>query len=223
MAHPNEPDTTLSNTLGLEIDPAPYFPPPIPLVVVISGPSGAGKDAVIKRMKQRGVPFHFVVTATTRPPREGEVHGRDYFFVSMEAFAEMIEKDELLEYAIVYGDYKGIPKRQVRDALASGRDVILRVDVQGAATIRRLIPEAVFIFLTAESEEALTRRLWERKSESPEKLKLRVATARKEMQRVQEFDYAVVNRDGALDEAVDQILCIISAEKCRVRRREIHL
>lgn len=213
----------IQRELDFDIDSKPYLPPPTPLVVVISGPSGAGKDAVIKRMKQMGVPFHFVVTATTRPPRPGEVHGRDYFFVSLEEFAEMIEKGELLEYAVVYGDYKGIPKQQVRDALASGKDVILRVDVQGAATIRRIMPEAVFIFLTAESEEELVRRLVERKSEPPEKLKIRIATARQEMKRIDEFDYAVVNRDGALDETVRQILCIITAEKCRVKRRMIQL
>jgi len=213
----------IQRELDFDIDSKPYLPPPTPLVVVISGPSGAGKDAVIKRMKQMGVPFHFVVTATTRPPRPGEVHGRDYFFVSLEEFAEMIEKGELLEYAVVYGDYKGIPKQQVHDALASGKDVILRVDVQGAATIRRIMPEAVFIFLTAESEEELVRRLVERKSEPPEKLKIRIATARQEMKRIDEFDYAVVNRDGALDETVRQILCIITAEKCRVKRRMIQL
>ncbi len=213
----------IQSELDFDIDSKPYLPPPTPLVVVISGPSGAGKDAVIKRMKQMGVPFHFVVTATTRPPRPGEVHGRDYFFVSLEEFAEMIEKGELLEYAVVYGDYKGIPKQQVRDALASGKDVILRVDVQGAATIRRIMPEAVFIFLTAESEEELVRRLVERKSEPLEKLKIRIATARQEMKRIDEFDYAVVNRDGALDETVRQILCIITAEKCRVKRRMIQL
>jgi len=167
----------IQKELDFDIDSKPYLPQPTPLVVVISGPSGAGKDAVIKRMKQMGVPFHFVVTATTRPPRPGEVHGRDYLFVSLEAFAEMIEKGELLEYAVVYGDYKGIPKQQVRDALASGKDVILRVDVQGAATIRRIMPDAVFIFLTAESEEELVRRLVARKSEPPEKLKIRIATA----------------------------------------------
>lgn len=225
-----QPDSTsagswqhLRSELEFDIETEPYLPPPAPLVVVISGPSGAGKDAVIKRMKEMGVPFHFVVTATTRPPRPGEVHGRDYLFVSLEEFAEMIEKDELLEYAVVYGDYKGIPKQQVRDALASGKDVILRVDVQGAATVRRIIPEAVLIFLTAESEEELVRRLAQRKSEPPEKLKIRIATARQEMKRIQEFDYAVVNRDGALDEAVRQILCIITAEKCRVHRRTVKL
>lgn len=114
-----------------------------PLLIVISGPSGVGKDTVIGCMKDRSLPFHFVVTATTRPPREGEVHGVDYFFVSSDEFAAMIEQDELIEYAIVYNDYKGIPKAQVRQALHTGNDVIMRIDVQGAETIREVPRSAV--------------------------------------------------------------------------------
>ena len=110
---------------------------PQPLLIVISGPSGAGKDTVMQRMKERGLPFHFVVTATTRPKRDNEEHGRDYLFISTEEFARMIDEDELIEHAIVYGDYKGIPKQQVREALASGMDVVMRLDVQGAETVRR--------------------------------------------------------------------------------------
>ncbi|MDQ4075893.1 MAG: guanylate kinase [Chloroflexota bacterium] len=195
-----------------------------PLVIVISGPSGVGKDAVVKRMQELAPSsFHFVVTMTTRPIREGEVHGVDYFFVTEAEFSEMRESGELLEHAIVYGDYKGIPKQQVREALTSGKDVIMRIDVQGAATIRRLVPEAVFIFLTAESEEKLVERLKQRKTEQSEQLKRRVATAREEIRRVCEFDYVVVNQDGHLDEAVDQILCIITAEKSRVEQRKVTL
>lgn len=167
--------------------------------------------------------FYFVVTATTRGAREGEVHGRDYFFMSHDEFAQMIEDDELLEYAIVYNDYKGVPKQQIRDALASGRDVIMRVDVQGAATIRKLLPEAIFIFLTAESEEALVNRLRERKSETAEGLNLRIATARQEIKRVNEFDFCVVNAEGRQEEAVDTILAIIEAEHHRVQQRIISL
>ncbi len=200
-----------------------YHFPTYPLLIVISGPSGAGKDRLIARMKELGYPFHFVVTATTRPQREGEVHGRDYFFVSTDEFAQMIEEDQLLEYAVVYGDYKGIPKEQVRQALASGKDVILRIDVQGAATIRRLIPEAVLIFVTAPSEEELIARLQARKTEPPDQLKLRIATSRQEMRRLPEFDYVVVNRTGELDKAVDQILAIITAEHCRVKPRIVRL
>ncbi len=199
------------------------FMAPRPVLVVLSGPSGVGKDATLKRMKALGYPFHFVVTATTRPRRPDEVDGVDYYFVSMAEFAEMIERDELLEYAVVYGDYKGIPKRHIRQALASGQDVIMRLDVQGAATIRRLIPQAVTIFLTPESEEDLVERLKQRKTESPEKLKMRIATARKEMLRVNEFDYVVVNRQGQLDKTVEQVVAIIQAEKCRVDWEPVEL
>src|SRR4026209_452383 len=132
---------------------------PQPLLIVISGPSGAGKDTVMQRMKERGLPFHFVVTATTRPKRANEEHGRDYWFISNEEFARMIDEDELIEHAIVYGDYKGIPKQQVREALASGMDVVLRIDVQGAETVRKMAPDVLMIFITTESEAALVQRL----------------------------------------------------------------
>lgn len=196
---------------------------PQPLLIVLSGPSGAGKDSVLARMKERDLPFHFVVTATTRAMRPNEVNGRDYFFVSNDEFAQMIEADELLEYAIVYNDYKGIPKQQVRDALASGQDVVMRIDVQGAATIRRIAPEALLIFLTVESEEALARRLQSRKTETHEGLNLRIATARQELKRAAEFDYAIVNADSRLDEAVDMIQAIIHAEHHRVVQRKVSL
>lgn len=196
---------------------------PESMLIVISGPSGVGKDTVLQHMKQRGLPFHFVVTATTRPPRANERHGVDYFFISSDEFAEMIEQDGLLEYAIVYNDYKGIPKQQVRDALASGKDVILRIDVQGAATIRALCPDALLIFLTAQDEAELVKRLKLRKSESPEGLNLRIATARQELKRIDLFDYVVVNRDDGLDETVDTIEAIIRAEHHRVHPRKVTL
>jgi guanylate kinase len=189
---------------------------PKPLLVVLSGPSGVGKDATLQLLKQTNYPFYFVVTATTRPQRPNEVDGEDYHFVSVGEFAEMIEQGELLEYAVVYGDYKGIPKKHVREALASGRDVIMRIDVQGAATIRRLVPNAVTIFLTAESEEELVRRLEERKTEDPDKLKMRIVTARQELKRIVEFDYVVMNRMHQLEETVNQVASIIIAEKSRV-------
>lgn len=196
---------------------------PKPLLIVISGPSGAGKDTILQRMKERELPFHFVVTATTRPRRDNEIDGRDYFFVSKDEFARMIDEDELIEYAIVYGDYKGIPKQQVRDALASGKDVIMRIDVQGAETVRKLAPEAMLIFITVDSEEELFNRLRERKTETADSLKLRMATARKELQRVSDFDYVVLNRDFHLDDTVDTIRAIIQAEHHRVNPRMVSL
>jgi guanylate kinase len=196
---------------------------PTPLLIVISGPSGAGKDSVMQRMQERGLPFHFVVTANTRPKRPNEIHGKDYFFISKDEFARMIEQNELIEYAIVYGDYKGIPKAQVREALASGKDVVMRVDVQGAETVRKLANEALLIFVTIESEEELERRLRNRKTESSDSLALRIATARKEFQRLGDFDYVIVNRDFHLDETVDKVRAIIEAEHLKVKHRKVTL
>lgn len=196
---------------------------PEPLLVVISGPSGVGKDSVLRGLKERNLHMHFVVTATTRPRREEETQGVDYFFLSKDEFARMIELDELIEYAIVYNDYKGIPKQQVRATLASGQDVILRVDVQGATTIRKLAPEAVLIFLTTESEAALVRRLKARQTETAENLSLRIATARQELKRAAEFDYLIVNADGRLDETIDTVIAIIQAEHQRVNPRKVSL
>jgi guanylate kinase len=201
----------------------PYHYQPQPLLIVISGPSGVGKDMTIARLKEWGYPLHFVVTATTRPQRPTEVHGLDYFFVSTSEFAEMIEQGELLEYAVVYGDYKGIPKAQVRQALSSGQDVVMRIDVQGAATIRRLVPEAVLIYISAESEEALVQRLRQRKTEPEDQLKMRIATARQELKWLDMFDYVVINADDQLDQTCQKIIAIITAEKCRVNQRQIAL
>ncbi len=196
---------------------------PDPLLIVISGPSGVGKDSVVQRMIERGFPFHFVVTATTREKRAAEVHGKDYWFLSKDEFAHMIEENELIEYAIVYGDYKGIPKAQVREALASGKDVIMRLDVQGAESVRKLAPEALLIFITCESEEELERRLRERKTETADSLSLRIATARKEFQRLDAFDYVIVNQDFHLDDTVDKVRAIIAAEHLRVHHRKVSL
>lgn len=194
-----------------------------PLLIILSGPSGVGKDTVLQRMQERNLPFHFVVTATTRPIRPNEVHGKDYFFVSHDEFARMIEADELLEYAIVYNDYKGIPKQQVREAMASGKDVIMRIDVQGAASIRKLAPEALLVFLTTESEDELVNRLKERKTETPEGINLRIATARQELKRIDEFDYVVINSDYHLDDTVDILSAIILAEHHRIDPRKVNL
>jgi guanylate kinase len=187
-----------------------------PLLVVISGPSGVGKDATIQLVKERGYPCYFVVTATTRAQRPGEVDGVDYHFVSEAEFTEMVVSGELIEHAVVYDQYKGIPKAGVRAALASGRDVVMRVDVQGAATVRKLVPQAVTIFLTAESEESLIERLRRRHTESEAQLQRRVATARTELERAREFKYRVVNCECNLDQTVDQVIAIIQAEKCRI-------
>jgi guanylate kinase len=194
-----------------------------PLLIVISGPSGVGKDTVVQRMKALELPFHFVITATTRPKRSDEVDGVDYFFISADEFNQMIKQDELLEHAIVYNQHKGIPKQQVREALNSGFDVLMRLDVQGAETIRELCPDALLIFLATRNEQELIDRLKSRRTESPEDLELRIATARQEMKRVEMFDYYVVNADGELDATVETIQAIIEAEHHRTDPRQVDL
>ncbi|MFZ6030734.1 MAG: guanylate kinase [Chloroflexota bacterium] len=195
---------------------------PQPLLIVISGLSGAGKDTVVRALHARGFPIHFVVTATSRERRQDEVDGRDYLFVSKQAFEQMVAEDELLEYALVYGQYKGVPKEQVRQALASGKDVIMRLDVQGAASIRKQCPGAVLVFL-AVSEETLLQRLKDRRTESEEQLQLRLKTAREELNCIHEFDYLVANENGDLDETVNTIEAIIRAEHHRVMPRRVTL
>jgi guanylate kinase len=194
-----------------------------PLLIVITGPSGAGKDSVVQRMKECGFPFHFVVTATDRRPRPGEVHGRDYFFYSSSEFERMISRGELLEHARVYDQHKGIPKAHVREALASGQDVVMRVDVQGATTVKALIPGAIVVFLTCESEEELIVRLRMRRTESEEALQRRLKTSRDEMALIPGFDYVVANRRDLLDDAVDDVVAIMRAEHCRSNPQWIHL
>jgi len=194
-----------------------------PLLIVISGPSGVGKDTVLAEMKQSRRSLHYVVTATTRPQRPGEKNGLDYHFVSKEQFKRMIDTGQLLEWANVYDNLYGVPKRQVQQALAQGLDVMVKVDVQGAATIKNILPQAVFIFLTPPSLDELERRLKKRRTESSEELKLRMETTRGEMDSLPLFDYVVVNHQDRLDSTIAQIDAIISAEKCRVKPRIIEL
>lgn len=196
---------------------------PKPLLIVLSGPSGVGKDTVLQRMKDRQTSFFFVVTMTDRPPRTGEQEGVDYFFVTTQYFKNLIEADGFIEHAFVYGDNKGVPREQVRQAMLSGKDVVMRVDVQGAAHIRKLFPDAVLIFLATDSMEELIERLVSRKTDTAENIQIRIATALEEMQRINEFDYVVANRDNQQDESVDAILAIVRAEHCRVDHRQVSL
>ena len=209
----------LESTLG-PLSSLPTLPPPAPVVLVVSGPSGVGKDAVIRRLQEKRPDLYFVVTATSRPMRAGEVEGSDYFFVRKSQFEEWIAAgDELLEWALVYGEYKGIPRRQVEDALQRGTDVILRIDVQGAATVGRLMPDVVTVFLVAESELELVERLVSRKTEPLDKMLLRVQTARRELNNVNKFDYVIVNQDGELERTVSELEAILQAEKAKASRR----
>ncbi len=184
------------------------------LVFVISGPSGVGKDSAVKALKKRPTKFHFVITANTRAPRPDEVEGVDYFFVSKTRFEEMIKNNELVEWAHVYGDYKGVPKSQIEGALASGKDVLMRLDVQGAKKIKSLYPSAILIFLLPSSEEEWRRRLEERAKEqgTDVDMDIRIEKMKEELATLGIFDYAVINADGQLDQTVETILAIITAE-----------
>jgi guanylate kinase len=197
---------------------------------VISGASGAGKDTVVEALIQRFQdeqrPIHRIVTATTRPRRETEVDGVDYVFVSQAEFEAMIANDELIEYALVYGQFKGVPKKHIYkalEAMAQGQDVIMRLDVQGAETIRKMVPEALLVFITASSEKELSERLRGRRTEDPEQLAIRLRTAHQEMSRIPEFDYVVPNADNKLDDTIETVLAIIAAEKHRTHPRRAHL
>jgi guanylate kinase len=193
------------------------------LLIVLSGPSGVGKDAVLARMRKAGRPFHYVVTATTRPKRAREKNGVNYHFLSQKEFQQMIDKHQFLEWANVYGNYYGVPKDEITSALAKGLDTIVKVDVQGASTIKKILPRAVFIFLTPPSLEELEKRLRRRHSESSEDLALRLEKAEKEMKSLPLFDYVITSRQNKLDEVVSQIDSIIIAEKCRVKPRAVRL
>lgn len=194
---------------------------PKPLLIVVSGTSGVGKDAVLKAFRRRNLPLHFVVTATSRPPRPDEVDGKDYFFYSKEEFERRIADGEFIEYALVYDQYKGAPRWQVDEALMSGRDVVIKVDVQGAATYRRLYPEAVLIFLLPKTREEWCNRLKMRNTETPEDFKLRIETAKQELAQIDMFDYLVINADELLEQAVDDIIGIINAEHHCVHHRKL--
>ena len=199
------------------------LPPVNPLLIVLSGLSGVGKDTVLTALRKAGLPVYISVSATTRPRRPGEKDGADYYFVSTKKFQSMVDADELLEWATVYGHRYGIPREPVRRALKSGQDVIVKIDVQGAATIRKKVPQAVLVFLITISLEELKQRLKKRRTETAAELKLRLKTAEKELDSIPMFDYIVVNREGKVDRAIADINAIITAEKCRANQRECKL
>lgn len=196
---------------------------PQPLLILISGPSGVGKDSVVKALFRRQLPLHFVVTTTNRAPRTEEKDGVDYFFVNKEQFEKFIAEDEMLEYAEVYGHYKGIRKTQIREAMESGKDVIVRLDVQGVKKVKSLCQEAVTIFIVPANTEEWLERLKNRNTETPEDFQLRMETARSELQQLPDYEYVVVNARDRLEETVNVIEAIIQTEHHRVHPRRITL
>ena len=201
----------------------PAASPAPPQLVVISGPSASGKGTLMAALRSLSRPWHFAVTATTRPMRPGEVDGKDYIFLEVADFLHMRERDELLECAQVYDRWYGVPRRQVRDPLIAGKDVILEIDVQGAAAIRSIAPDALTIFVMPASLSELRSRLANRGTEDESEMQRRLQEASVELNRIGEFDYRVVNRNGQLDSAVREIDAIIAAEKCRVNPRFVQM
>ena len=189
------------------------------LLFVLSAPSGTGKDTVIRHLRDQGLSIRVAITVTTRAPRPGEIDGVHYYFVTLEEYHRMLANDELLEHAEVHGNWYGVPRRPVREWLASGEDVLLKIDVQGAATVRQKISQAIFIFLAPQSLSELSRRLSARRSETEAERSRRLADAEYEITQQTWYDYRVVNRQGHLDEAVEKVKAIITAEHCRVQLR----
>ncbi len=195
----------------------------VPLMFVISGPSGVGKDSVLRALKNSDLLIHHVVTVNTRAPRPDEVEGVDYFFVSREKFEEMIARDEFIEYSRVYADYKGVPKAQIQDAMRSGKDVVLRLDVQGAEKIKNIYPQAILIFLLPSSQGDWFKRLGGRRLSHEKDLDTRIATVKDELEKARDFDYLVVNAQNELTKTVRIIEAIIVSEHHRANPRKINI
>jgi guanylate kinase len=191
------------------------------LLFVLSGPSGVGKDAAIESLKARGMDVYHVITATTRQRRPNEQHGVDYFFYTPEQFMDLLKRNELLESAVVAGNRYGSPRQQVREQLAQGHDVLLKIDVQGARQVKSRVPDGIFIFLAPPSIDDLVERLQRRNTETADQIAERVLNAYVEMAAVESYDYMVVNHHDELEKAVDQINSIVTAERARVHRRTV--
>jgi len=179
---------------------------------ILSGPSGVGKDSVRDLLMEWDVPVHFVVTATDRPPRPGEVEGVHYRFMTADEFDHLVREDGFIEHATVYGQRKGVPRSEIEAPLAAGTSVLARVDVQGVATLKRLHPEAIVIFLAPPSLEEALRRLDARETDSPADLRLRRDTALSEMEAARTADHVVVNRTGELEATAREVREIMEAE-----------
>jgi guanylate kinase len=214
----------LSASAGQYPDVWPYnslLPARRGLLVVLSGPSGVGKDAVLASLRASGLAFTKIVTVTTRAPRPTEIPGRDYYFLTRDEFEHWRQGDRFLEWANVYGTPYGTPAAAVQEALARGETVLLKIDVQGAAQVKRKAPNAVFIYLGPGSFDELRHRLTRRGTETEAEYQRRVQQAHDELEQVPLYDYLVVNRQGDLAAAVDQVRAIIVAERVRVQPREI--
>ncbi len=187
-------------------------------LVILSSPSGGGKTTLRKEILHKNPSLYYSVSCTTRPPREGEEEGKDYIFLPEEEFRKKIEQGEFLEWATVHGYLYGTLKETVEEKLREGKIVLLDIDVQGARKLRKIFPESVYIFILPPSWEELERRLKRRRTESPPKIKERLKIAQWEIRFYTDYDYLIIN--DKVEKAVEEILCIIEAEKRKMRRNE---
>ena len=186
------------------------------VLLVLSGPSGAGKGTICHKLREKRNDLSYSVSATTRAPRKGEVDGKDYFFITIDRFKEMIANDEMLEYAEIYGNYYGTPKPYVMDILGQGKDVVLEIDPQGALQIKKHFPDAVFVFIVPPSLDELTKRIYNRGTDSEEVIKRRLSAATSELEYASKYDYIIVNDE--VEKATNKVSNIIDAERNRAVR-----
>lgn len=186
------------------------------VLLVVSGPSGAGKGTICQILREQLPDLGYSISVTTRHPRVGEVDGKSYFFKTVPEVQEMIAKGELLEYAEVYGNYYGTPRKYVMDLLQSGHDVLLEIDIQGALQIKERFPEGVFVFIVPPSLDELSARIYKRGTDSEEVIKRRMASAASELTYAAKYDYIIVN--DIATKAANKVLTIMEAERYRVAR-----
>ncbi len=186
------------------------------VLLVVSGPSGAGKGTICAMLREALPDLGYSVSVTTRQPRVGEVDGVNYFFKTVAEVKEMIANDELLEYAEVYGNYYGTPRKYVMDLLESGKDVLLEIDIQGALQIKERFPDGVFVFITPPSLDELCARIYKRGTDSEEVIKRRMASAADELTYASKYDYIIVN--DIAEKAAQKVLTVMEAERYRVDR-----
>ena len=194
-----------------------------PLLVVISGPSGVGKDTILNIIRERKRDAHFATTMTTRPLRDGEIDGKDYHFLTRDGFDSLLNNGDFLEHAKVYDNYYGVPKEEIYKPLSENIDVFLKIDVQGAATIKRLLPNTICIFIAPNSSEDLITRLNQRDTERHESLQTRVGTLGSELENIPLFDYVLINHPDSANKVVESIDKILSSERCRLNSVGIQL
>ena len=193
------------------------------VLFVISGPSGVGKDSLVSEIKKTMDNFYFAITATTRALRSEEQNGVDYLFLSKTQFESMINSDDLLEWAIVYNNYYGVPKDQIRQGLSEGKDIIVKTDVQGADTIKTKFPQSVLVFIAPEINEDLKFRLKKRsKGDTLSNFNLRISEAKNEIEKSKNFDHIIINKQNDLKSALKQFIKIVDTEK-QLPRTEILL